>query len=301
MAVYSIRDLEKLTGIKTHTIRIWEQRYSLIQPARTQTNIRYYTDENLRELFNIALLNRHGYRISSIAAMSSEQIAARVAEITDNNLSANAQIDALTLAMIKLDEAAFEQVFSSYEWEHGFERTVLELVYPFLDKLNVLWLTNSISPAHEKFITHLFRRKLIGAIEKESGEPARDSASFLLYLPENEAQELTLLYIHYILRKRRQKVVFLGSGINLNDLSDACGAIRPNYVMTLLHEPLSRISIQKYLDLACQTIGQAALLVSGAQLFVSRIEAPQNAYVLNGLPDLLKFLQDLPSQNAKKR
>lgn len=300
MAIYSIRDLEKLTGIKTHTIRIWEQRYSLIQPARTNTNIRYYTDENLRDLFNIALLNRHGYRISTIATMSSEDIAARVAEITDNTLSANAQIDALTLAMIKLDETAFEQIFSSYEWEHGFERTVLELVYPFLDKLNVLWLTNSISPAHEKFITHLFRRKLLGAIEKESGKSVRDAATFLLYLPESESQELTLIYIHYILRKRRQKVVFLGPGINLNDLSDACGAVHPHYVMTLLHEPLSRISVQKYLDLACRTIGNATFLVSGAQLFVNRIETPQNAVVLNGLPDLLKFLQDLPVRNGKQ-
>ncbi|MBK7937447.1 MAG: MerR family transcriptional regulator [Lewinellaceae bacterium] len=111
MAIYSIRDLEKLTGIKAHTIRIWEQRYGLVVPARTDTNIRYYTDENLRLLFNVALLNRNGYKISKLAKMTPEEIAERVADISENSGSQNTQIDALTLAMIDLDEATFDRIF----------------------------------------------------------------------------------------------------------------------------------------------------------------------------------------------
>lgn len=293
MAIYSIRDLEKLTGIKAHTIRIWEQRYGMVKPARTDTNIRYYTDENLRQLFNIALLNRHGYKISKLAKMAPEDIAARVADIAENNGSQNAQIDALTLAMIDLDEATFDRIFSTYTQENGFERTMVELVYPFLDKLNVLWLTNSVSPAHEKFIGHLIRRKLMCAIDKEPAETSHEVATFLLYLPEDESQELTLLFMHYLLRIRRQRVVFLGHRISLSDLEDACQPLRPDYVFTILQEPIPRHPIQGYLDSAAQVVNPAQLLLTGAQLFVNPIKLPANARVLNGLQDTIQFLDGL--------
>ncbi|MBK6930590.1 MAG: MerR family transcriptional regulator [Saprospirales bacterium] len=239
MAIYSIRDLEKLTGIKAHTIRIWEQRYHLVSPARTGTNIRYYTDDDLRHLFNIALLNRYGHKISKLAKMQPVEIAARVAEIAATNSSPIAQVDALTLAMIDLDEQAFDRIFSSYSWEHGFEQTMLQLVYPFLDKLNVLWLTHSVSPAHEKFITNLIRRKLLVAIDKDPVDVQREGAKFLLYLPEGESQELTLLFIHYLLRSRRQKVVYLGAGTSLNDVRDACQAFQPDFVFTIIQGPFA--------------------------------------------------------------
>ncbi|MEI6410077.1 MAG: MerR family transcriptional regulator [Bacteroidota bacterium] len=293
MAIYSIRDLEKLTGIKAHTIRIWEQRYGLIEPARTDTNIRYYTDENLRHLFNIALLNRNGFKISKLAKMRQEEVANRVAEISENNGSQNAQIDALTLAMIDLDEQGFEHVFSAYVWEHGFERTMLELIYPFLDKLNVLWLTNSISPAHEKFVGNLIRRKLMSAIDKESVQLPKDAKTFVLYTPENESQELTLLFVQYLLRTRQLKVVYLGANTSLNDLRDACQPLRPDYVFTILQEPLIRQTIQSYVDHAAQVVGQSQLLLTGAQLFINYVKLPANSRVLNGLADTMQFVDNL--------
>jgi len=293
MASYGIRDLEKLTGIKAHTIRIWEQRYRLIEPARTDTNIRYYTDDNLRNLFNIALLNRHGFKISRIAKMQSEEIAARVAEISENNSGPNSQIDALTLAMIEMDEAKFDQIFSAYSWECGFERTMMELIYPFLDKLNVLWLTSKVSPAHEKFVGNLIRRKLMCAIDKEQSGHLRDAHSFLLYTPEGESQELTLLFVHYLLRKRQQKVVYLGANTSLGDLKDACEALNPHYIFSIIQEPLPRQSIQAYLDLATKAIRSGELLLTGAQLFINPVQLPINARILNGLPDTLLFLDNL--------
>ena len=293
MAIYSIRDLEKLTGIKAHTIRIWEQRYRLVSPARTETNIRYYTDENLRHLFNVALLNRYGYKISKLAKMQPEEVAARVADIAENNGTPNAQADALTLAMIDLDEAAFDRIFSAYSWEHGFEQTMLQLVYPFLDKLSVLWLTHSVSHAHEKFITNLIRRKLMVAIDKESGDIQLSASKFLLYLPDGENQELTLLFLHYLLRSRNQKVVFLGSGISLNDLRDACQSFQPDYIYTILNEPLARQSIQTYLDNASKVVANGQLLLSGAQLYVNPVKFPANTRRLDGLPDTLHLLDRL--------
>ncbi len=293
MAIYSIRDLEKLTGIKAHTIRIWEQRYRLITPARTETNIRYYTDENLRHLFNIALLNRYGYKISKLAKMQPEEIAARVAEIAETNSSPNAQVDALTLAMIDLDEPAFDRIFSTYSFENGFEKTILELIYPFLDKLNVLWLTQSVSPAHEKFITNLIRRKIIVAIDKEETVPKNEGAKFLLYLPEGESQELTLLFLHYLLRSRNQKVVYLGAGTSLDDLRDACQPYQPDFVFTILQDPLARQSIQHYVDHAAKIVTSGQILLSGAQVFVNQIKLPGNASRVDGLPGTIQFLDDL--------
>ncbi len=293
MAIYSIRDLEKLTGIKAHTIRIWEQRYGLVVPARTDTNIRYYTDDNLRLLFNVALLNRHGYKISKLAKMTPDDIAARVADISENSGSQNSQIDALTLAMIDLDEATFDRVFSTYTWEHGFERAMVELVYPFLDKLNVLWLTNSVSPAHEKFISHLIRRKLMCAIDKEPADAAHDAATFLLYLPEDDSQELTLLFVHYLLRSRRQRVVYLGHRILQSDLEDACQPLRPDYVFTILQEPIPRQPVQGYIDAIARAVNPAELLLTGAQMFVNTVTLPANARLLHGLQDTIQFLDNL--------
>jgi DNA-binding transcriptional MerR regulator len=293
MAYYSIRDLEKLTGIKAHTIRIWEQRYQLISPARTETNIRFYTDDNLRHLFNIALLNKQGLKISHIAKLHPEEVNARATDIAQNGSGQNAHIDSLTLAMIDLDEAAFDRVYTAYHWEHGFERTMLEVIYPFLDKLNVLWLTNSVSAAHERFISSLIRRKLMTAIDQEPLHVNRDAETFLLYSPEGDAQELTLLFMHYLLRSRQHRVIYLGTNTTLGDLRDACQTLKPNYIFTILQEPLARQSVQNYVDHASSCASSSQLLLTGAQMFVNPVKLPLNVKVLNGLPDTLQFLDAL--------
>ncbi len=294
MAIYSIRDLEKLTGIKAHTIRIWEQRYNLITPARTETNIRYYTDENLRLLFNIALLNRNGLKISKVAKMKPAEIAAKGASLTQNSATNNSQIEALTLSMIDMDESAFENVFSAYLKNHGFEATMVELIYPFLDKLRVLWLTGSINPAQEKFIGQLIRRKLIGIIDRLPPFLSKNgSQRVLLYSPEGESQELALLFMQYLIRMRDIQAIYLGSNVNLHDLGDACNALKPNYVLTIIQDPIPRQPIQGYIDHAAECIANGQLLLTGAQLFVSPVKLPANAKILNGLAETLQFLDAL--------
>lgn len=293
MAIYSIRDLEKLTGIKAHTIRVWEQRYRLIEPARTDTNIRYYTDENLRHLFNIALLNRYGHKISHLAKMEPEEVALRVLEISQNSTSHNAQIDALTLAMIDLNEVTFDRIFAAHCQEHGFERTMLELIYPFLDKLSVLWLTNSISVGHERFISNLIRRKIMCAIDRLPLASSREANAFLLYTSEGESQELMLLFMHYLLRKRGLHVLYLGVHTDVKDVADASHSFHPDYVFTILQEPLSRQSIQSYVEHIAHAVPGSQLLLTGAQMFVNPIKLPENAQVLSGLQDTLQFLDEL--------
>jgi DNA-binding transcriptional MerR regulator len=168
VAVYSIRDLEKLSGIKAHTIRIWEQRYGIIEPQRTKTNIRYYQDEDLKFLLNIALLNKNGIKISKIAKMTKGEVAEKVAAISEINFEYGTQLDALTISMIEMDEFKFDRIVSTNIQQLGFERTMLEIIYPFLDKLSLLWLTGSINPVQENFMSYLIRQKIIVAIDKEA-------------------------------------------------------------------------------------------------------------------------------------
>lgn len=298
MSVYSIRDLERLTGIKAHTIRMWEKRYRLILPARTETNIRYYNDENLRLLFNIALLNRAGYKISKLAKMPPEEISARAAEFTRRTETTDNRIEALTLAMLDLDEAAFERIFLNYQWEHGFEPVMLDVIYPFLNRLNELWLTRSISLAHEKFITQLIRRKLMVAIDSEMLKPEPNAPRFLLYLPEDERQELTLLFLFYLLRRRGIRVLYLGSGVSLSDLQDAVQSFKPDYVYTILNDPLPRQSVQQYLDKASKALGNVQMLVSGMQVFANPVQFPPNVRRLNGLPETLQLVEQWKGHKA---
>ncbi|MCS7036388.1 MAG: MerR family transcriptional regulator [Saprospiraceae bacterium] len=298
MSVYSIRDLERLTGIKAHTIRMWEKRYRLILPARTDTNIRYYNDENLRLLFNIALLNRAGYKISKLAKMPPEEISARAAEFTRRTETIDTRIEALTLAMLDLDEAAFERVFLNYQWEHGFESVMLDVIYPFLSRLNELWLTRSISLAHEKFITQLIRRKLMVAIDGETLKPEATAPRLLLYLPEDERQELTLLFLFYLLRRRGIRVLYLGAGVSLGDLQDAAQSFKPDYVYTILNDPLPRQSVQQYLDKASRVLGDIRLLVSGVQVFSNNLHFPANVQRLNGLPETLQLIDQWKGRSA---
>ena len=200
MAVYSIRDLEKLSGIKAHTIRIWEQRYGIIEPQRTKTNIRYYEDDDLKFLLNIALLNKNGIKISKIAKMSKGEVAEKVAAISEINFEYGTQLDALTISMIEMDEFKFDRIVSTNIQQLGFERTMLEIIYPFLDKLSLLWLTGSINPVQENFMSYLIRQKIIVAIDNEPLPSNKSSNKFMVYLPEGERQELSLLFMHYLLK-----------------------------------------------------------------------------------------------------
>ena len=167
---YSIKDLEHLSGIKAHTIRIWEQRYRLFTPQRTDTNIRYYTDRDLKLLLNVSLLKDNGFKISKIADMPYDEIVKEVAGISDR-FGDDEQIATLTLAMIDMDEVRFEKVMANNILKRGFENTMKKLIFPFLHRIGVLWMTGSIVPAQEHFISNLIRQKIVTAIDSlERGE-----------------------------------------------------------------------------------------------------------------------------------
>lgn len=300
MAIYSINDLEKLSGIKAHTIRIWEQRYELICPQRTKTNVRYYDDTNLRLLLNIALLNKNGIKISKIATMSDAERQAKVAQISEVNFQYDTQLDSITIAMIEMDEYKFDRVLSSNIQQLGFERTMMEVIYPFLERLSLLWLTGSINPVQEHFMSYLLRQKVIVALDKEPLMSGKDVKKFLIYLPEGERQELSLLFMHYMLKSRRNHVIYIGQDITLDDLRDTNNIHKPDYVFSLINEPFPKISIQQYLDSVSNIFEKSHVLFSGYQVVNKDLSIPNNMTILNSLDETLTFIDSLKVNNIRR-
>ena len=234
MGSYSIKDIEQLTGIKAHTLRVWEQRYDILTPKRTPTNIRYYDDADLRLVLNIAFLNGNSIKISKIAKMTGEEINERVRQIAESNLEFPNQINALVIAMVELDEERFEKIIATNTLQFGFERTMLNIVWPFLYKIGILWQTGNINPAHEHFISNLIRQKLIVAIDGQMPPKNPYAKKFLLFLPEGELHEMSLLFGAYIIKARFNRVIYLGQSLPMHDLSSVYNIYQPDYITTVL-------------------------------------------------------------------
>jgi MerR family transcriptional regulator, light-induced transcriptional regulator len=300
VAVYSIKDLEKLSGIKAHTIRIWEQRYNLICPSRTKTNIRYYDDTDIKLLLNIALLNKNGIKISKISTMTREEITEKVAQISEINFEYDTQLDALTISMIEMDEYKFDRILSSNIQQIGFERTMMDVIYPFLERLSLLWLTGSVNPVQEHFMSYLLRQKVIVAIDSEPLVFGRDTKKFVIYLPEGERQELSLLFMHYMLKSRQYQVVYLGQEISLDDLKDCSSVHKPDFIFTLINEPFAKISVQKYLESVSCHFSGANILVSGYQVVTKELDVPPNVYILKSFQETIEYIDRLKYQNTSK-
>lgn len=295
LAVYSIKDLEKLSGIKAHTLRAWETRYEILQPKRTKTNIRYYLDDDLKFILNVALLNKNGIKISKIAEMSEYEIAEKVAAISEINFEYGTQLDALTISMIEMDENKFDRIVRTNITQLGFERTMLEVIYPFLDKLSVLWLTGSISPVQENFMGYLIRQRLIVAIDKEPIRIGEGTSKFLLYLPEGEKQELSLLFMHYLLKSRGNQVAYIGQDISLADLKDACNIYQPDFIFTMITETFAKEPVQVYVDRLAENFAHSSILLSGYQVVAQEVTVADNIHILKSLQDTLSFLDDMKS------
>ena len=293
MAIYSIRDLEKLTDIKAHTIRIWEQRYCIVKPKRTKTNIRYYDDNDLKTLLNIALLNKNGYKISKIAKMSVDEIVHKVADISEVNFENATQLDALTISMIEMDEYKFDRIISTNIEQIGFERTMLEIINPFLEKLSLLWLTGSINPAQEHFISCLIRQKIIVAIDKTPVVSNSDANKFLLYLPEGAADELSLLFLHYMIKSRGNRVIYLGQDIPLQDVKAVFNIHHPKYIYTIISEVFTKEPAQRYIEKLCGQFPDSTILLTGYRVLAQPIKSPDNADIHRSLDQTIEFLNQI--------
>lgn len=289
MANYSIRDLAKLSGIKAHTIRIWEQRYSIIEPKRTASNIRYYTDQDLKFLMNIAFLNRKGIRISKIAKLSKEEIKTEVDKLSQTEAEHTDNFQSLAMAMMELDEPRVDKILTKCFSQNGVEDTILNVLVPFLEKASLLWLTGSISSMHERFSSCVIRRRILTEITKLKTKKDEDAPKVLLFLPEGDQQELYLMFVQYLLKKRNIDVVYLGSKVVIEDLQLAASVHKPNFIYTIISERHKCYVPECYIGRLSKGMDVPHLLISGFQHKPKQSESPDNVTVLEDLNELVEF------------
>jgi DNA-binding transcriptional MerR regulator len=281
MAIYSIKDLENLSGIKAHTLRIWEQRYRILNPNRTETNIRTYSDEELKRVLNIALLqDKGGFKISAIANMSEAEMATHILHLSESQFDFPEQIQALTLAMLDLDEAKFQLLTKNMIQANGFESYMLDVIYPFMRRLGTLWLSGSVGPAQEHFISHLIRQKLIASIDAQDLSLKPDAKKFLLYLPEGELHEIGLLFANYVFRARKHSVVYLGQSLPYDELLLAYEIHQPDYIFSVFTSEPNAELMDAYLARMAEDMPKSKIMLTGYQVLQPERKIPTNITLL---------------------
>ena len=245
---FSIRDLENLSGIKAHTIRIWEKRYNLLSPERTDTNIRNYSLASLQKLLNVTLLYHNGHKISKIAKIPENEIPLVVREIVAKNSNKNHAINSFKLAMVNFDQTIFFNTYNNLLSQQSFREVFKNTFIPLLNELGLLWQTDTISPAHEHFITSLIKQKILLNTEKlQHLKPTKTDKVFVAYLPENEIHEIGLLYLNYEIVLRGYKCIYLGQTIPMENLMDVMKYFEDIYFLSYFTVVPEKDRINKYI------------------------------------------------------
>ena len=288
---YSIKDLELLSGVKAHTIRIWEQRYDFLRPSRTETNIRRYSNEELKNLLTVALLHKYGYKISFINQMTSDQRIQTALELPYEDAKEENQVHKLIGYMADLDHVGFEESLNRAFTKNGFHKTITGIIFSFLDKVGTLWHTNHISPAQEHLVSNIIRQKIIVAIE---GLPLvrKEQPLFLLLLPEGEFHELGLLYVFYLLRSQKIPVMYLGADVPLKDLQYVIDTKKPKYLYLHLTALPRKLQFQDYLKrLSVYGSGRKILISGTAAAGINTF--PPHIHLLPSLTEVNDFFRSL--------
>jgi len=247
--VFSIKDLENLSGVKAHTIRIWEKRYGVLEPMRTETNIRLYDSKSLQKLLNITLLHEYGYKISKISKLPPDKIPILVREIISEKSVKNHALSSFKMAMMNFDQPLFLNTYNTLLAEKSFREIFYEVFIPLLNEIGLLWQSETITPAHEHFISNLIKQKLLVNTEKlQLQEPIKKDKTFILFLPQNEIHEIGLLYVNYEILLHGYKTIFLGPSIPISDLKEVKKYFDPvTFVLYTTVEPV-RSEIANYIQ-----------------------------------------------------
>jgi MerR family transcriptional regulator, light-induced transcriptional regulator len=259
---FSIKELESLSGIKAHTIRIWEQRYNFLRPSRTTTNIRRYNNEELKTLLTVALLNKYGYKISRIDEMQPDQRTEAVLNLQQPDAYDEYVINELIGCMIDLKSNEFEKLLTKEIEQRGIEKTIAGIIFLFLERVGILWQTNRLRPVQEHIVSAIIRQKIIFAIDGLPF-PQAESPLFILFLPEGEHHELGLLYVYYLLRKNGIATIYLGANVPLKDIQYILQVKPPQYLYLHLTSFAGQPKFQRLLQQLQQDAGQASIVISG--------------------------------------
>ena len=286
MTLYSIKDLEYLSGIKAHTIRIWEKRYHLLEPSRTETNIRSYSDNDVRRILNVALLIKNGYKISNIAALDEPKIQAEVIRFNRSVADPEKNIDQLLFCTINIDTIGFEQLLDKIIVELGFSKTIQQVIFPFFERIGILWQAGSIFVAHEHFVSNLIRNRLISETAKFD---RRESAgTILFFLRENEMHEIGLLFLNYLAAQEGLKGVYLGQSLPFSDLANFLINSEFDFVCTSFTQAIEKPELDQYLANLSLVFNQNKILISGRQIGIHKPKLPSNVVVVKNSNDFIR-------------
>jgi len=292
--IFSIKDLENLTGIKAHTIRIWEKRYDILEPLRTETNIRLYSLENLQKILNITLLHKHGYKISMISKLTEERIPELVNEIISEKSAKSHAISCFKLAMIKFDAALFFSTYNKLLSEKPFTEVFYEVFIPLMEEIGLLWQTNTINIAHEHYIVFLIKQKLLTLTEKVQIKLAtKTDKVFVLFLPSNEIHELGLMFMNYEILSRGYKTIYLGESVPIASLIDMKNVFENiTFVCHFTVEPDSTEINDYVISLKQQIMDvNSRLWLSGRMVeFIDDTLISQNVSKFNSLNELIDLV-----------
>jgi DNA-binding transcriptional MerR regulator len=291
MNAFTIKDLENLSGIKAHTIRMWEQRYNFLKPQRSCTNIRYYSNEELKTILNISLLNKHGFKISHIDKMQPDEICSRILELREAEAQQERIINELLQQMVDLETDQFELTLNKYVKLNGIEKTIKEIVFPFLEKIGILWQTGHITPAQEHFVTNIIRQKLIVAID---ATPANlNGVRALLFLPEREYHELGLLFLAYILKSRGANILYLGANVPMKDVESIVVAMKPSVAFIHLTSTSPNFNFEKLLKELQAKAANIATYISGFPTWYYNKPVPANVQLKKSFAEVMELANSI--------
>lgn len=296
LKTFSIKDMEAFTGVKCHTIRIWEQRYKIVVPKRTSGNIRYYDESDLKHLLNIVTLNNNGKRISEIARLDRETLNRMVMSLNVPSQDYISQRHQLSTAMLAYDETAFHKHLTTMILQFGLEETMMKIVLPFLTDVGMLWQVGSIDASHEHFVSNIIEQKLYVAIDGQIGRLAPNHKKFLLFLPDNEQHNLGLLFANYIFRSRGNDVLFLGKEVPVSDLQTGFGSFYPDFMFTSITSA-QMSNLQVFIDELCKKWPKTTLLLTGYQVLNTPLQLPENARIIRTIEDLIQFANSINPSN----
>ena len=286
---YSIKDLEVLSGVKAHTIRIWEKRYHLLTPYRTDTNIRFYNDFDLRRILNVSLLVNNGFKISKVARFDELKMKESVLEVTKKNTTESDYIDRLILNMLNFDNIGFYKLMDEIIAKKGLEESVVKVFFALFERIGTYWQVGSIFPAQEHYVTSIFRQKLKAETDKIGFENLNGS-TILFFLPDGELHEMSLLFYSYLAKKYGYNVIYLGQFVPFDDLMKVQSHIKIDHVFTAFINPLTKEDLENYLVKLKETFRDQKIFITGWQVQHSNPELPRTVKIVKDYKDFKKYL-----------
>ncbi len=290
--LFTIKDIENLSGIKAHTIRIWEQRYSFLKPQRSDTNIRYYTNEDLKTILNIALLNKYGFKVSHIDKMSPEKIAENVLSLSDSGAKDHLTVNRLLECMVDYEVENFETILDKSLNTFGTEKMVLKIIFPFLEKVGALWVTNHVNPAQEHLVSNVIRQKIIVGIDSLPFKKT-SSKKVCLFLPAGEYHEIALLLVAYLLKKNGIKTIYLGAHTPFTELETVIEHHKPNYIYTHITSSSKNFNFENFIATLGKKFKHCQAIVSGRFTENYEKKIPANVSFKKSLGEVKEFINSI--------